>query len=85
MAETFQNYIGGQWVDAASGATFESRNPARTSDLVGQLPPQSGPRETWLAAVEAAKEAFDPLAVDAGTQARRDLEARGRPDDRAQV
>ncbi len=31
-AETFRNYIDGQWVD---GATFENRNPADTSDLVG--------------------------------------------------
>jgi alpha-ketoglutaric semialdehyde dehydrogenase len=35
MAQTFQNFIGGEWVGARSGATFENRNPADTSDLVG--------------------------------------------------
>ncbi len=38
MSETYQNYIGGQWVDAASGETFEKRNPARTSELIGLFP-----------------------------------------------
>ena len=56
-APTFQNYIGGQWVDAASGDTFESRNPARQSDLVGRFP-QSGADDV-ARAVEAAKGAFD--------------------------
>ncbi len=54
---TFQNYIGGQWVDAASGQTFESRNPAKQSDLVGHFP-QSG-AEDVARAVEAAEKAFD--------------------------
>ncbi|MGH2735937.1 MAG: aldehyde dehydrogenase family protein [Actinomycetota bacterium] len=31
----FKNYIGGEWVDAGSRESFESRNPADTSDLVG--------------------------------------------------
>ena len=56
-APTFQNYIGGQWVDAASGETFESRNPARQSDLVGHFP-QSGADDV-ARAVEAARDAFD--------------------------
>ena len=38
MSETYHNFIGGQWVDAASGETFENRNPARTSDLIGLFP-----------------------------------------------
>ena len=57
MADTFQNYIGGQWVDAVSGETFESRNPARQSDLVGHFP-QSG-AEDVARAVAAARDAFD--------------------------
>ena len=32
------NYIAGQWVPAASGRTFERRNPARPEDLVGTFP-----------------------------------------------
>jgi alpha-ketoglutaric semialdehyde dehydrogenase len=31
-ADTFRNYINGEWV---SGATFENRNPANTEELVG--------------------------------------------------
>ena len=54
--ETFQNYINGQWVDAQSGATFESRNPARQSDLIGRFPQSDA--DDVAAAVAAAKEAF---------------------------
>lgn len=32
------NYIAGEWVSAASGATFERRNPAATAELVGAFP-----------------------------------------------
>ena len=35
MSEPFKNFIGGQWVGARSGATFENRNPADTDDVVG--------------------------------------------------
>ncbi|MFN2384671.1 MAG: aldehyde dehydrogenase family protein [Gemmatimonadota bacterium] len=35
MANPFRNYIAGQWTDAASGATFENRNPADRDDLIG--------------------------------------------------
>ena len=38
---TNHNFIGGQWVPALDGATFERRNPADTTDLVGTYP-QSG-------------------------------------------
>src|ERR671922_455959 len=54
-AKTFQNYIGGEWVDAAGGETFESHNPA-TGDLIGVFP-KSGPEDVDRA-VEAAKEAY---------------------------
>jgi len=55
--QTFQNLIGGQWRDARSGETFESRNPARTSDVVGRFP-ASGPEDV-ADAVAAAKAAFE--------------------------
>jgi alpha-ketoglutaric semialdehyde dehydrogenase len=32
------NYIGGRWVPAQAGATFERRNPADPSDLIGVFP-----------------------------------------------
>jgi len=53
----FLNYIGGQWVPAKSGKTFESRNPADPSDLIGAFP-ASGPDEVE-AAVAAAKKAYE--------------------------
>lgn len=38
MTETYKNLINGKWVDAKSGKTFERRNPANQSDLVGIFP-----------------------------------------------
>ena len=37
QTRTFQNYIDGEWVDAASGETFESTSPA-DGDLIGTFP-----------------------------------------------
>jgi alpha-ketoglutaric semialdehyde dehydrogenase len=54
--KTFQNYIAGQWTDAASGATFENVNPSRTSEVLGGFP-RSGATDV-AAAVAAAKAAF---------------------------
>lgn len=38
MTDRFTNYIAGEWRAPAGGATFENRNPARTSDLIGTFP-----------------------------------------------
>jgi aldehyde dehydrogenase (NAD+) len=54
--KTFQNLIAGEWVDAASGETFESRSPA-DGETLGVFP-RSGPEEVDRA-VEAAKAAFE--------------------------
>jgi len=51
-----QNYIGGEWVDAASGETFESTSPA-DGELIGVFP-RSGADDVDRA-VAAAKEAFE--------------------------
>ncbi len=51
-----QNFIAGQWRDADSGKTFENRNPARRSDLVGHFP-QSAASDVD-AATKAARAAF---------------------------
>ena len=56
MAEQFLNYIGGEWVPARSGKTFESLNPANREDVVGTFP-RSG-AEDVEAAVAAAKRAY---------------------------
>jgi alpha-ketoglutaric semialdehyde dehydrogenase len=54
--KTFQNYIGGEWVDASSGETFESTNPA-TGEPIGTFPKSSV--EDVDRAVEAAKDAYE--------------------------
>ena len=53
--KVFKNFIGGEWVDAASGETFESTSPA-TGELIGTFP-KSGPEDVDRA-VEAARDAY---------------------------
>jgi acyl-CoA reductase-like NAD-dependent aldehyde dehydrogenase len=55
-AKTYRNYIGGEWVDAASGETFETRNPAN-GDTLGVFP-LSTP-DDMDRAVEAARDAYE--------------------------
>src|SRR3954466_10399253 len=55
-AKSFQNYIGGEWVDAASGETFETKSPA-TGEALGVFPRSSA--EDVDRAVEAAKAAYE--------------------------
>ena len=50
------NHIDGEWRPAASGKTFENRNPADSSDLIGRFA-DSGPEDVE-SAVAAAREAF---------------------------
>ncbi len=54
--KTFKNFVAGQWVDAASGDSFENRNPADWNDLIGTFP-RSG-SEDVARAVESAKRGF---------------------------
>jgi alpha-ketoglutaric semialdehyde dehydrogenase len=54
--KTFQNYVGGEWVDAASGETFESVSPA-TGDTIGVFPRSSA--DDVDRAVQCAKAAFE--------------------------
>ena len=56
MAKTFKNFIAGKWVPAASGRTFENRNPADTRDLIGNFP-DSDERDV-AAAVRSAANGF---------------------------
>ncbi|HEY3205698.1 MAG TPA: aldehyde dehydrogenase family protein, partial [Gaiellaceae bacterium] len=55
-AKSFQNYIDGEWVDAASGETFESTSPA-DGETIGVFP-KSGPQDVDRAVV-AAKAAYE--------------------------
>jgi acyl-CoA reductase-like NAD-dependent aldehyde dehydrogenase len=52
----FANYIRGEWRPSETGRTYQKRNPARPSDLVGEFP-ASG-EEDVHAAVSAAADAF---------------------------
>jgi aldehyde dehydrogenase (NAD+) len=55
-AQQFRNYIGGEWVDAAGGETFETTSPA-DGELLGTFP-KSGPEDVDRA-VAAAKAAYE--------------------------
>jgi len=52
----FRNYIGGEWVDSASGDTFDITNPA-TEEVFATVP--KGDREDARRAIEAARLAYD--------------------------
>ena len=53
---TFRHFIAGEWCDSTSGATFESRNPADTGDVVGRF--QQGTKADVAMAIKAAETAF---------------------------
>lgn len=55
MSENVQNYIGGKWVDAQSGETFPTYNPA-TEAIIGYAPNSAA--ADIDAAVKAAKAAY---------------------------
>lgn len=52
----YKNFIGGKWLEAQNGKTFQSLNPADTSDVLGEFP-ASDSRDVDKA-VEAADRAF---------------------------
>jgi alpha-ketoglutaric semialdehyde dehydrogenase len=54
MADTFKNFIGGEWVAPSTGQYFENRNPARQSDLIGMWP-RSGKEDVDRAAAAAKR------------------------------
>jgi aldehyde dehydrogenase (NAD+) len=56
MVTTYRNYIGGEWVPAASGRTFEDINPANREDVIGLIP-RSDAADVDRA-VAAAREAY---------------------------
>jgi aldehyde dehydrogenase (NAD+) len=57
MARAFQNYIAGTWSNAASGKTFENRNPANWDEVLGTFPDSS--KDDVARAVDAAAAAYD--------------------------
>jgi len=50
------NYVGGEWSPSRSGRTYEKRNPARPSELIGEFPASGA--EDVDAAVGAAAAAY---------------------------
>jgi aldehyde dehydrogenase (NAD+) len=50
------NYVGGEWRESASGATYEKRNPWRPAQVVGAY--AASDAEDARSAVETAQEAF---------------------------
>ena len=54
---SYKNLINGKWVDAQSGETFESRNPANWKEIVATLP-KSGAADVDVA-VKAARAAYE--------------------------
>ena len=57
MSQDFLNHVGGEWVPSRSGRTFENRNPADTSDLIGRFPRSTA--EDVEAAVQSARRGFE--------------------------
>ena len=62
----YKNYIAGEWRDAESGATTESRNPAAPSEVVGEVAESDAADAT--AAIDAAVEAQDEWASTPGPE-----------------
>jgi alpha-ketoglutaric semialdehyde dehydrogenase len=56
ISRIHKNFINGEWVEARLGGTFENRNPANSSELIGIFP--SSTREDIDDAVDAAKSAY---------------------------
>src|SRR4030081_1557966 len=54
--QTFKNLIKGEGVESVSGKTFDSTNPANTSEIVGRF--QASEDEDILKAMESAQRAF---------------------------
>ncbi|RMG65894.1 MAG: aldehyde dehydrogenase family protein [Calditrichaeota bacterium] len=57
MAETYYNFINGEWCEASTGERFENRNPANWDEVVGTFPKSSSVDVDR--AVKAAREAFE--------------------------
>ena len=59
--QDYANFIGGNWVPAASGATFTTTNPADTRETVARYPLSDAPE--FAAATAAAQKAFPAWAA----------------------
>ncbi|MBG9542855.1 hypothetical protein ABE29_08680 [Cytobacillus firmus] len=55
-AETYYNYIGGEWVPSVTGETYPSLNPAHIDEVLGYF--QKSNEVDVQKAIESAKRAF---------------------------
>ncbi|MEX2721554.1 MAG: aldehyde dehydrogenase family protein [Candidatus Wukongarchaeota archaeon] len=56
-SKTYKNYIGGKWVESATGTTFNSINPANKEEILVKL--QKSDEKDGDMAVDAAEDAFE--------------------------
>ncbi len=68
ISRIHKNFINGEWVEARLGGTFENRNPANSTELIGIFP--SSTQEDVNDAVDAAKAAFKKWRLKTGSAAR---------------
>jgi aldehyde dehydrogenase (NAD+) len=66
MTETHRNYVNGEWVESETGETYEVRNPADTTEVVGEY--QKSSVADAEEAVAAANAAADDWADTPGPQ-----------------
>jgi len=59
--DVYGNYIGGQWIAAASGETAENRSPTNPDEVIGLFAASSG--DDVSTAIAAAEGAFDAWAA----------------------
>lgn len=64
MSETYHNYIDGEWVESETGNTTTLRNPADTSDVIGEF--QQSSSDDAARAIEAAAAATEHWATTPG-------------------
>ncbi len=75
MPDAHRNFVNGEWIESETGDTFESRNPADPSDVVGEYQRSAGADAE--AAVDIAAGATDEWADTPGPERGRILRAVG--------
>ena len=66
MADTYHNYVDGEWIESETGDTFEVTNPADTTDVIGEF--QHSSSEDAATAIDAAAEAHADWADTPGPE-----------------
>ena len=74
MSQVYSNFIGGEWIASASGATLPDLNPA-TEEVVGEFP-NSDASDARRAVEAAAGAQAETIPQYCGTRARADSPSR---------